>query len=105
MKNFLFLAAFAINLFLVSNIFAQYNYPHQHNGNWHQHPHSAAHYHDYWGTITYYPPVTVYRGQGIWSYTPGAVVTPQRNVIIQYNGGYGYYYYPQCNRMPYRWWR
>lgn len=103
MKSILFAIVFAINLFLVSSIYGQYYHAHQHNGVWHQHPHSAAHYHDNWGTI-YYPPVTTYRGTGIWSYSPGAIVTPNRNVIIQYSGGYWYYTYPNpCYRMPYRW--
>ena len=105
MKTWLILVTFAVNLFLVSNIFAQYNYPHQHNGNWHTHPHSAAHYHNYWGTVTYYPPTTIYRGTGIWSYTPGAVVVPNRNVII--GGTYGYWQYRSCQPFnyyaPYRW--
>lgn len=106
MKNLAYLAFFIVfftTILLSVTVFAQYNHPHQHNSNWHTHPHSAAHYHNYWGTVTYYPPATVYRGQGVWSYTPGAVVTPRRNVIIGFSGGYYYYnpgyyyYYNNCN--------
>ena len=100
MKNLIFTIVFCAAMLFSATAFAQFNHPHQHNGNWHTHPHSAAHYHDYWGEITYYPPTTIYRGQGIWSYTPGAVVTPRRNVIIGFSGGYyynpGYYYYYNC---------
>jgi len=99
-----FALAVCMVLFCGLTLQAQYNHAHQHNGVWHQHPHSAAHYHDYWGTVTYYPPTTIYRGRGIWSYTPGAVVTPRRNVIIGFSGGYYYnpgYYYYYNNCIPY----
>jgi hypothetical protein len=88
-------------LFFSALATAQYNHPHQHNGNWHTHPHSAAHYHNYWGNVTYYPPTSTYRGMGIWSYSPGAVVGPNRNVIIGFSGGY--YYYPGYYYYNYNW--
>ena len=99
MKNFVLAICFM--LFFSTLATAQYNYPHQHNGNWHTHPHSAAHYHNYWGNITYYPPASTYRGMGIWSYSPGAVVGPNRNVIIGFSGGY--YYYPGYYYYNYNW--
>jgi len=102
MKNFLLILTFlVVGVALSSKATAQYYHSHQHNGIWHQHPHSAAHYHDYSGTITYYPPVTVYRGTGVWSYSPGAVVTPQRNVII--GGTFGYWQYRSCQPYTYYW--
>ena len=105
MKNFLILLVLLLCFAFVSSAKAQYNYPHTHNGNWHTHPHSAAHYHNYWGNVTYYPPTTIYRGTGIWGYTPGAVVGPNRNVII--GGSYGYWQYRSCQPYtyvyPYRW--
>lgn len=103
MKNFVLAICFM--LFFSTLATAQYNHPHQHNGNWHTHPHSAAHYHNYWGNVTYYPPTSTYRGMGIWSYSPGAVVGPNRNVIIGFSGGYyyypGYYYYNYNSCNPY----
>ena len=101
MKNILFLLSIVACLFFVSDANAQYNYPHQHNGVWHTHPHSAPHYHDYWGGATIYPSYSYYNGRGVWTYIPGAYVAPRRRVIIGVNAGwytqpcqpYNYYYY------------